>query len=160
MERSYSISDVAERIGVSQGTIRNWEKELVEFLAIARDENGCRIYTESIVARLEKVNQLRAQGLSLAMIREVFATFYQVAGANDAQESKMENEATQWEAISQQLALQLESMAQRQSQEIRDYIDQRLQSMSYVQNEILSQMQQARPLRMKRRSLFARVFSL
>ncbi len=159
MERTYSISEVAEGIGVSQGTIRNWERELVDYLTVERDENGCRVYTEEVVSRLGKVNQLRAQGLSLALIHEIFATFYQVAvegaGANPSTE-----ETSQWETLSHAFAIQLEEMARRQAQEMKEYIDQRLQTVSYVQNEILSQMQQTRPTRMKHRSVFARVFSL
>lgn len=159
MKRTYSISEVAESIGVSQGTVRNWEKELVDYMAIERDENGCRVYTEELVSRLEKVNQLRAQGLSLAMIREVFSTFYQVA-VTDQEDVDVDAPAVNMEAISSAFALQLEELAKRQAQEMKDYIDERLRTVSYIQSEILSQMQQSRPTRMKQRSVFSRVFSL
>ncbi|MCY0893872.1 MAG: hypothetical protein OWR52_10240, partial [Acidibacillus sp.] len=64
------------------------------------------------------------------------------------------------EAISSAFALQLEELAKRQAQEMKDYIDERLRTVSYIQSEILSQMQQSRPMRMKQRSVFSRVFSL
>jgi DNA-binding transcriptional MerR regulator len=45
MERIYAISEVTTLIGINESTLRNWEREFADYLAVSRDSQGARIYT-------------------------------------------------------------------------------------------------------------------
>lgn len=71
IEQAYSIKHVAERFGVSDNTIRNWEREFQDILTIRRDPNGNRYYTESDIRKFEFIDQLRSKGFGITQIRDV-----------------------------------------------------------------------------------------
>jgi DICT domain-containing protein len=68
-----SISDLAERTGVPQATLRSWEARY-GFPEAARLPGGHRRYPESVVARVQEVQRHRRSGLALeAAVRRVTA---------------------------------------------------------------------------------------
>src|SRR3954471_23611084 len=72
-----AIKDVAERTGLSAGTIRMWEQRY-GFPEPQRTPSGYRLYSEEGVATLRRVVSLRKTGLS------VFAALVRArAGAGD-----------------------------------------------------------------------------
>ncbi len=155
-ETIYTVSEVAERIGVSQNTLRNWERELSEHISIERDDNGVRVYTDEVIARLQKVAQLRESGLSLASIREVFAAFYTASeSAAGKGGSSAGGPAMQFADFFEQ---RLADLSHRQVEELKGYIDQRLHTVSMIQNEILGEIQESRRQRHRRHGLLARLF--
>ncbi|KZE68026.1 hypothetical protein AWM68_17810 [Fictibacillus phosphorivorans] len=71
----YTIKEVAERVGVSTNTIRNWEKEMQDVLVINRDTNQNRYYTEEDIQNFNKIDELKGEGLQFQAIRKIFSTF-------------------------------------------------------------------------------------
>lgn len=72
VEKIYSISQVAEEIDVSTGTIRHWEKEMDGLIIVRRDEQNNRYYTREDIEQYQKINRLREEGFSLANIKKIF----------------------------------------------------------------------------------------
>lgn len=146
-EESFSISQVAEKLGVSQNTVRNWEKELGEFIMVKRDKTGARTYTSHDVNKLDKVNELREQGLTLPTINKVFSTFY-----------KEEEDHLQTDLDSKQndLQNQIKALTEQQVEELKGYLETSMQSIIRVQNAILSELQQY-PRKSVRKPIFARL---
>lgn len=70
------ISEIAESFGLSRNTIRNWEKELSDYIHVDRDEFDNRLYSKETFRRLRQVNKLRDKGLPLATIHEIFDIMY------------------------------------------------------------------------------------
>ncbi len=147
-EESYSISQVAEKLGVSQNTVRNWEKELGDFMMVQRDKTGARTYTSLDMSKLEKVNELREQGLALPTINKVFNTFYK----------KEEQDQPQTEQQDQQndLQNQIKALTEQQVEELKGYLETSMQSIIRVQNAILSELQQY-PRKSVRKPIFSRL---
>lgn len=69
--RSYRISDVVERTGVSVDTLRYYER--VGLLDVARQDNGHRRYSERDVGRIVFIGKLRAADVPIAMLQRYFA---------------------------------------------------------------------------------------
>ncbi len=72
IEKIYSISQVAEEIDVSPGTIRHWEKEMDGLIIVRRDEQNNRYYTREDIEQYLKINKLREEGFSLSNIKKIF----------------------------------------------------------------------------------------
>ncbi len=147
-EESYSISEVAEKLGVSQNTVRNWEKELGDFIMVQRGKTGARTYTILDVSKLEKVNELREQGLTLPTINKVFSTFYkeEELGQSQTDQSVQQND----------LQSQIKALTEQQVEELKGYLETSMQSIIRVQNAILSELQQY-PRKSVRKPIFARL---
>lgn len=62
--------DAADALGVTQETVRNWERN---GLAVGRMERGRRVYDPETQARLSIIRVLRAAGYSLTAIRQLTA---------------------------------------------------------------------------------------
>lgn len=73
--KAYSINEVSKAINVPSGTIRQWEKDLAGLLIIPRTKQGARFYTDTEIALLEKVKQMRDKNLSKDMIRQLLETY-------------------------------------------------------------------------------------
>jgi DNA-binding transcriptional MerR regulator len=142
MERIFTISQVAEALDVSAGTIRNWEKEFSDFLVVRRDEQGNRYYTLSDIEKFRRIAELREEGFSLGAIRKVFEKF-----TNGFVE--VENTATREETgliplnqtmIQTVISEQVQAAMQQVLLGIREHIDQRLsqfeQSYSHLHGEV------------------------
>ncbi|WP_026693966.1 MerR family transcriptional regulator [Peribacillus kribbensis] len=67
--KAYSIKDVSKKISVPTGTIRQWEKDLNGLLVIPRSRQGARFYTDTEIAILAKIKEMREKNLSKGMIR-------------------------------------------------------------------------------------------
>jgi len=64
-----SISIAAERVGVHPQTLREYERQ--GLVMPRRTPGGARRYEDGQIARLERIQQLTAEGLSLAGVRYV-----------------------------------------------------------------------------------------
>jgi DNA-binding transcriptional MerR regulator len=65
--------DVADKLGVAETTIRNYEKELEGIIVIKRDHNNARYYTDTEIATFKTVKEMRDKGIGFKMIRELLA---------------------------------------------------------------------------------------
>jgi DNA-binding transcriptional MerR regulator len=65
------IAEVSERLGVPQGTLRDWERQFEGLLFIPRDERGMRYYTEVEIKILENIKAMREKRLSIPIIRDL-----------------------------------------------------------------------------------------
>lgn len=70
----YTIKQVAEEFGVSDNTIRNWEKEFGDLLNIQRDRNGSRYYIQEDIENFRVILQLRSEGFGIPQIKKIFET--------------------------------------------------------------------------------------
>lgn len=69
----YSIKEVAERIGVSEPTLRYWEKEFQE-ISPRKTASGIRQYTVKDIEIIESIHfLLKDQGLSISDARKHLA---------------------------------------------------------------------------------------
>jgi len=69
--KTYTIKEVAKKLNVSPGTLRQWEKELNDVLIIPRSNQGARYYTDDEISLLETIKQMRDKNLSKDMIRSL-----------------------------------------------------------------------------------------
>lgn len=69
-EITYTINEVAERLGVTYRSLHYWEEKLA--LQINRDGAGNRVYREDDVELLEKVKELKLKGMVLDGIKALF----------------------------------------------------------------------------------------
>ncbi|WP_042355455.1 MerR family transcriptional regulator [Bacillus rubiinfantis] len=67
--RTYTLKEVAKKINVAPGIIRQWEKELSDLLHIPRLKQGARIFTNKEVEDLLFIKEMHLQKLSKEMIR-------------------------------------------------------------------------------------------
>ncbi|WP_066298075.1 helix-turn-helix domain-containing protein [Bacillus sp. FJAT-29937] len=70
----YTIKQVAEEFGVSDNTIRNWEKEFGDILNIQRDSNNNRYYIQEDIENFRAILHLREEGFGIAQIKKIFKT--------------------------------------------------------------------------------------
>lgn len=68
-EKIYTISDAAKNVKVEAHVLRYWEEELE--LPVKRNEMGHRLYTEEDIKQLQRIKELKEQGLQLKAIRSV-----------------------------------------------------------------------------------------
>ncbi|MED4203984.1 MerR family transcriptional regulator [Neobacillus mesonae] len=67
--KTYTLKEVAKKINIAPGIIRQWEKELNEYLEIPRSKQGARIYTDTEIELLQEIKEMYCQKLSKEMIR-------------------------------------------------------------------------------------------
>ncbi|OZB96634.1 MerR family transcriptional regulator [Paenibacillus sp. XY044] len=75
MKERMRIGDLSERAGVTQRTVRYYEK-MGLIPPGEREGSGQHYYTEETVARLRKIDQLKKLGLSLEEIRDVIDLYF------------------------------------------------------------------------------------
>lgn len=87
-EKSYIISEVAERTGIETHVLRYWEDELN--LDIPRNKMGHRYYTEEQVELFKQIKELKDSGFQLKAVKAVLdgqmqgAAVMQYVGNEDA----------------------------------------------------------------------------
>jgi DNA-binding transcriptional MerR regulator len=69
--KTYTLKEVAKKINIKPGTLRQWEKDLDDLLVIPRSKQGARIYTDLEIDKLGEIKQLYENKLSKEAIREV-----------------------------------------------------------------------------------------
>jgi DNA-binding transcriptional MerR regulator len=70
------IGEISRRAGLAPSAVRYYER--VGLLgAVARPDGGQRLYDEAVVARLRKIEQLKALGLSLEEIAGVIDLYFE-----------------------------------------------------------------------------------
>jgi len=67
--KAYSIKQVASQIKVTEGTIRQWEKDFN--LDIPRSEDNSRYFTEIEIETLSHIKAMRDKNLSKVIIKEL-----------------------------------------------------------------------------------------
>lgn len=70
-EKIYMISDAAKSVKVEAHVLRYWEEELK--LPVRRNEMGHRFYTQEDIRTLQRIRELKEEGLQLKAIRKVLA---------------------------------------------------------------------------------------
>ncbi|WP_066256492.1 MerR family transcriptional regulator [Neobacillus drentensis] len=68
--KTYTLKEVAKIINTTPGTLRHWEKDLVDLLEIPRSKQGARIYTDLEIEQLKEIKQLYDKKLTKESIRE------------------------------------------------------------------------------------------
>ncbi len=66
-EAFYSISDASQKLNVEAHVLRYWEDELD--LKVPRNELGHRAYTDDLIAKIQRIKDLRQKGCSLKEVR-------------------------------------------------------------------------------------------
>ncbi|HZW61343.1 MAG TPA: MerR family DNA-binding protein [Candidatus Babeliales bacterium] len=80
--RDLTIGKIAKYVGISCDAIRMYERQrLIE--EPERASNGYRIYPESVIARLQFIQQAKAMGFSLKEIGELLAIKHTAANTCD-----------------------------------------------------------------------------
>lgn len=69
--KTYTLKEVAKKINIKPGTLRQWEKDLDDILVIPRSKQGARIYTDLEIDKLVEIKQLFENKLSKETIREM-----------------------------------------------------------------------------------------
>ena len=69
--RTYTIAEVAEKLGVTAHTLRYYER--IGLVDVGRDTGGRRQYTDDDVGRILFVTRLRAADLPISRIQHYFA---------------------------------------------------------------------------------------
>lgn len=67
--KAYSIKEVANKIEIAEGTIRQWEKDFS--LDIPRNDGNARYFTEIEIETLEHIKTMREKNLSKAVIKDL-----------------------------------------------------------------------------------------
>lgn len=75
---TYTIKEVSKILNVSQGMLRQWEKELNGLLDIPRSKQGARYYRDDEISLLETIKQMREKNLSKEIIREFLKEHFQM----------------------------------------------------------------------------------
>ncbi len=65
IQHLFTIQQVSERCGVSKSTLRFWERRFRAHIYPDRSKGGQRRYTAADVAMVGRIQQLKAEGLSL-----------------------------------------------------------------------------------------------
>ncbi|MDQ0197804.1 MerR family transcriptional regulator [Neobacillus ginsengisoli] len=68
--RTYAMKEVAKKIKVPPGTIRQWEKDLNGLLVIPRTKQGARIYTDWEINLLNEIKLMYANKLGIEVIKD------------------------------------------------------------------------------------------
>lgn len=66
---AYTLKEVAKKINVPPGTIRQWEKDLMGYIEIPRSKQGARIYTDIEIDLLIEIKELQAKKVNKDGIR-------------------------------------------------------------------------------------------
>ncbi|MFH7820312.1 MerR family transcriptional regulator [Neobacillus thermocopriae] len=67
----YTLKEVSKKLNVAPGNIRQWEKDLPDYLNIPRSKQGARIYTINEINLLLEIKDMYSQKLSKDKIREI-----------------------------------------------------------------------------------------
>ncbi|MED3625585.1 MerR family transcriptional regulator [Neobacillus thermocopriae] len=65
------MKEVSKKLNVAPGNIRQWEKDLPDYLNIPRSKQGARIYTINEINLLLEIKDMYSQKLSKDKIREI-----------------------------------------------------------------------------------------
>lgn len=75
MEQIHTISEVSTFTGINESTLRNWEREFIDYLTVSRDYQGARIYTHQHIEQFKIIQLLRKKGLSIGVIKNLLSAF-------------------------------------------------------------------------------------
>lgn len=66
----FSVKHVSDLLGVSDNTIRNWQKELEFFVGDERDQNDKRVFTKEQIRKLQIIAEWKNEGLTTQSIKK------------------------------------------------------------------------------------------
>jgi DNA-binding transcriptional MerR regulator len=69
-ERTYSIAEAAERLGLTTDTLRYYERDGLLIESPSRAPSGHRRYTENDLGWITMITRLRATGMPIRTVRE------------------------------------------------------------------------------------------
>lgn len=73
LQKTLTIKEVSQWLGVSRHTLRFWERELSGIIVPLRTEGGQRRYTLDHLLLIKEIKRMKKQGLSLVDIKENFS---------------------------------------------------------------------------------------
>ena len=80
MEKTLTIEEVSQRLGLTKHTLRFWEKELEGVIVPLRTKGGQRRYTLEHLFVIDEIKRLKAKGFSLSNIRKELDNRYDSYG--------------------------------------------------------------------------------
>lgn len=84
----FTIQQVSRQCGVPKSTLRFWEKEFIDLLVPVRSHGGQRRYSAGHLARIQRIKQLRDEGMSLQAVKE--AIYMELSGNSADSTAKAE----------------------------------------------------------------------
>lgn len=87
----YSIREAADKVDAPQGTIRQWETDFEGTLAIPRDFQNARYYTDSEIEKLLHIKTMREKNISKPVIKDLLETWDELRAEKMAQPDQTES---------------------------------------------------------------------
>lgn len=119
LDKGFTVKEVASFIDETPNVIRNWFKELRQYIPHEKNENGYNVYKQEGIERFKEIKALhREQNWSMRQIEHYFAT----GGAS----FKPEPEKTAGEMLAEEIRLLREEIqaVRMDNQEIKDQLEQ------------------------------------
>ena len=119
LDKGFTVKEVASFLDETPNVIRNWFKELRDYIPHEKDSNGYNLYKKEGIERFKEIKKLhREQGWSMKQIES-----YLVTGGEFV---KPEPEKTTGELLAEELRLMREELKalRLDNQEIKDQLEQ------------------------------------
>ncbi|MFC4321485.1 MerR family transcriptional regulator [Litchfieldia salsa] len=144
--KAYSINEVSEMINTPTGTIRQWEKDLNGLLIIPRTKQGARFYTETEIALLQKIKEMRDQKVHKNLIRSLLAKHLESASEPSSEAFEPSHASTnehEVQVVSNEPPVQQENQIEEMNLRMEAFKQQLLQEikteMAHNKNEIVDE---------------------
>ncbi|CAH0317872.1 hypothetical protein SRABI96_05313 [Peribacillus sp. Bi96] len=118
LDKGFTVKEVASFIDETPNVIRNWFKELRQYIPHVKNGNGYNVYKRDGIERFKEIQALhREQNWSMKQIEHYFAT--------DGESFKPEPEKKAGEMIAEELKAMREELAvlREENQEIKLYLE-------------------------------------
>ena len=136
-----SLSEVARLLDVSSSTIRRWENALSDFIQSSGDPKTGLFYSDESLKRLGSVSQLREKGLSLETIREIFTAVLtdqvEVAASTTLEAVPEFSSHAMVAEFMEAFHQRFDIISKEHIDDLKKFMNDRLQSVSLAQSEIL-----------------------
>lgn len=104
--RTYSLKEVAKKLKLTTGMIRQWEKDFAGLLIIPRSKQGSRYFTENEITLLKKIKELREQNMSKAMIHSMLEQQMQLQSDEAIEEIEEQSSYVSYEPLDMEVPQQ------------------------------------------------------
>lgn len=118
LDKGFTVKEVASFIDETPNVIRNWFKELRQYIPHVKNDNGYNVYKREGIERFKEIQALhREQNWSMKQIEHYFAT--------DGESFKPEPEKKAGEMIAEELKAMREELAalREENQEIKTHLE-------------------------------------
>ncbi len=136
-----SLSEVASLLNVSTKTIRRWESALPDFIQSSGNPKTGLFYPDESIKRLGSVAQLRDKGYSLETVREIFTAVFteqvEVAASTSLEAVPEFSSHAMVAEFMEAFHQRFDIISKEHIDDLKKFMDDRLQSVSQAQSEIL-----------------------